>query len=144
MTGGGITGCAHSSGTVLEKLLKDEKYTKTRDAVVRYLAAYRVIEQNLGLFDRLARCRDASDFMTVLYEGIRVKERVLEKLVEGVKKGEIKVAFSFDKPEDLARIFDFGQEYLNNLLELASEDPKTVGVLIASMALAYGGIWSVR
>ncbi|MEM4639436.1 MAG: hypothetical protein QXT93_06170 [Thermofilum sp.] len=138
-----MTDRANSSGKVLQKLLKDEKYTKARDAVVRYLAAYRVIERNLGLFDRLARSRDVSDFMAAIYEGIRVKERVLKKLVEGVKEGEVKVIFDYKEPEDLARIFDFGQEYLNNLLELASEDPKTVGVLIASMALAYGGIWSV-
>jgi len=129
---------------VLDKLLRDERYVRARDAMVRYLAAYRVVEKNLALFDKLARCRDPSDFIGALYEGVRVKERVLDKVVEGVKRGEIRVVFEFKDPSELARVFDVGQEHLNALVELAREDPRTVGALIASMALAYGGIYEVR
>ncbi|MEM0460418.1 MAG: hypothetical protein QXZ31_11165 [Thermofilaceae archaeon] len=135
-----MTGQTSSAMEVLQKLLKEEKYAKARDAIVRYLAAYRVIEGNLGLFDKLARCRDISDFMAAIYDGVRVKDRVLEKLVDGVKKNEIEVVFQYKEPEELVRVFDFGQEQLSTLLELASEDPRIVGTLIASLALAYGGI----
>lgn len=121
-------------------MLREEKYVKARDAIVRYFAAYRVVEQNLGIFDKLARCRDTSDFVSAVYEGARVKDRVLAKLVEGVKRGEIEVVFEYKTPEELGRIFDFGQESVNSLLELASEDPRTVGVTIAVMALSYGGV----
>lgn len=132
------------SKEVLSKLLEEERYVKAREGMVRYLAAYRVIEKNLALFDKLARCRDPSDFIGAIYEGMRVKERVLDKIVEGVKGGEIKVVFEYKDPSELARIFDVGQEHINALAELAREDPRIVGTLIASMALAYGGIYEVR
>lgn len=131
-----------SQAGVLTRLLREEKYVKARDAVVRYLAAYKVIEQNLAIFDKLARCRDASEFVNAIYEGVRVKDRVLYKLVEGVKKGEIEVVFEYEKPEELGRIFDFGQESVTTLLELANEDPRTVGATLAVMALSYAGLRS--
>jgi len=129
---------------VLQKLLSDPDIAKSREAVVRYLAAYRVVEQNLGLFDKLARCRDLSEFTSAVYEAVRVKERVLEKLVEGVREGDYEVAFQYSDPRELYRVFDFGQEHLANILKLAGEDPRTVGAVIASMALAYGGVRARR
>ena len=113
----------------------------TRDVLdrwTRYLAAYKVIEGNLALFDKLARCRDLREFQDAIYEAARVKDRVLEKLEEGVRRNEIVITGSF-KPGDFA--VDDGD--LKGLMDLATENeqaPRVVGSIVASFALLYGGL----
>ncbi|MEM1509163.1 MAG: hypothetical protein QXY49_02005 [Thermofilaceae archaeon] len=125
---------------ILNKLLNEEEYKKAKDSLVRYLAAYKVIEQNLSLFDKMARCRDVGDFVSTIYDGVRVKDRVLDLLVEGVTKKEIDVVFEYEEPGDLKRIFSVGQDQIEKIIELAKENPRLVGSLISALALAYGGL----
>jgi len=99
----------------------------------RYLAAYKVIEGNLALFDKLARCRDLREFQDALYEAARVKDRVIEKLREGVERNEITIS---RKPEEFA----VDDADLRELVELATKDeraPRMVGSLVASFALLH-------
>lgn len=108
---------------------------------MRYLAAYRVIEGNLALFDKLARCRDFREFEIAVYEALRVKDRVKQKLRENVENQKIKLYGL--QPEH----FDVGKEALKSIMELATRNPqapRAVGALIASLGLAYGGIREVR
>ncbi|MCS7105521.1 MAG: hypothetical protein NZ954_08205 [Thermofilaceae archaeon] len=125
---------------VLDKLLNVEEYRRAKEFLVRYLAAYKVVEQNLSLFDKMARCRDVNDFVSAVYEGVRVKDRVLDKLVEGVEKNELRVVFEYKNVSDLRNIFNVGQEHIELIIGLAREDPKLVGSYISALALAYGGI----
>ncbi|MBO3842952.1 MAG: hypothetical protein FGF48_11160, partial [Candidatus Brockarchaeota archaeon] len=69
-------------------------------AYVRYLGALRVVESDYGLFDKLARPRDFEDFARVVYESVRVQERVLRRLQEGVSRGDFEVVFE-PKGEDV-------------------------------------------
>jgi len=108
---------------------------------MRYLAAYRVIEGNLALFDKLARCRDFREFEMAIYEALRVKDRVKQKLRENVENQKIELYGL--QPEH----FDVGKEALKSIMELATRNPqapRAVGALIASLGLAYGGIREVR
>lgn len=113
------------------------------DALVRYLAAYKVVEMNYGLFDKLARARDPRDFSNALYEAMRVKDRVLMKLNEGVKRGEYEV---LGEVRDVKLAFDVGSNCISKVLDLASKsgDIRHVGAVIASLALAYEGVKSRR
>ncbi len=126
---------------VLEKLLTDEEYRRARERYVRYLAAYKIIEMNLSLFDKMARCRDVKELLTAMYESVRVKDRVLRRLEEGTRQGEFRITFEC---EDIRGTFNVGEDDLEKLMKLAREDPKTVGVVIATLALAYGGIQPAR
>jgi predicted metal-dependent phosphoesterase TrpH len=126
---------------VLRRLLEDEEYKKAKDAFMRYLAAYKVIEQNLSLFDKMARCRDAGDFILAVYESIRVKDRILDRLVEEVKDGRIGVVFEYKSADELKKIFSVGQDHIEKLVELAREDPRVVGSFISASALAYAGLY---
>ncbi len=121
---------------VLEKLLKGE-YRTARERYVRYLAAYKIVEQNLSLFDKMARCRDTNDVLSAIYESMRVKDRILNRLEEGVKRGDYRITFECD---DIRKAFSVGSDDVEKIMELAGEDPKTVGLVIATLALAYGGI----
>jgi len=108
---------------------------------MRYLAAYRVIEGNLALFDKLARCRDFREFEMAIYEALRVKDRVKQKLRENVENQKIELYGL--QPEH----FDVGKEALKSIMELATRNPqapRAVGALIASLGLAYGGIKEVK
>jgi len=129
---------------LLERLLNEEDYKRAREFVVRYLAAYKVIEQNLSLFDKLARCRDVSEFITALYEGLRVKDRVLDRLVDEVAAGNIGVVFEHKDPSELKRIFNVGHDHIERIVELAKDDPKLIGSLLSALALAYGGLYEKR
>ena len=113
------------------------------DALVRYLAAYKVVEMNYGLFDKLARARDFRDFSGAVYDAMRVKDRVLMRLVEGVERGEYEV---FGEVKDVKRAFDIGSECISKVLDIANKsgDVRQVGAIIASLALAYEGIRSRR
>jgi len=98
-----------------------------------YLAAYKVIEGNLSLFDKLARCRDLREFQDALYEAARVKDRVMDKLKEGLEKGELQLS---GQPED----FEVDDRDLKELVELATASeraPRVVGSLVASFALLH-------
>jgi len=109
---------------------------------MRYLAAYRIIEGNLALFDKLARCRDFREFEIAVYEALRVKDRVKQKLKENVENQKIELYGGLE-PEH----FDVGKEALKSIMELATRNPqapRAVGALIASLGLAYGGIREVR
>ncbi len=100
-----------------------------------------MIEQNLSLFDKMARCRDVGDFISTVYESIRVKDRVLDRLVEGAKEGRIGVAFEYKNIDDLKKIFNVGHDAIEKLIELAKENPRVVGSFISASALAYAGLY---
>jgi hypothetical protein len=129
---------------LLEKLLNEEEYKRAREFIVRYLAAYKVVEQNLSLFDKLARCRDVGEFIAALYEGMRVKDRVLDRLVDEVTAGNIGVVFEYKDPSELKRVFNVGHDQIERIVELAKDDPKLVGSLLSALALAYGGLYMKR
>lgn len=107
------------------------------DAYIRYLGAFRVIESDYGLFDKLARPRDFEDFARVVYESIRVQERVLSRLKDGILRGEYEVVGDVG---DVEKAFRVGKNCLSKIMELAKDNPRLVGSLIASLALAYEGI----
>jgi hypothetical protein len=111
------------------------------DTYVRYLAAFKVVESDYGLFDKLARPRDIEDFTSIVYYSIRVQERVLKKLQEGLKKGDYEV---LGEIKDIDKAFRIGKECVSKIIELAKDNPQFVGSIIASFALAYEGIRSKR
>jgi hypothetical protein len=111
------------------------------DTYVRYLAAFNVVESVYGLFDKLARPRDIEDFTSTVYYSIRVQERVLKKLQEGLKKGDYEV---LGEIKDIDKAFRIGKECVSKIIELAKDNPQFVGSIIASFALAYEGIRSKR
>mgnify|MGYP000333047920 CR=1 FL=1 len=103
------------------------------DRWIRYLAAYKVVEGNLSLFDKLARCRDLREFQDALYEAARVKDRVMDKLKKGLARGEFQLS---RQPED----FEVDDKDLKELVELATANeraPRVVGSLVASFALLH-------
>jgi len=107
------------------------------DAYIRYLGAFRVIESDYGLFDKLARPRNFEDFARVVYESVRVQERVLSRLKDGILRGEYEVVGDVG---DVEKAFRVGKNCLSKIMELAKDNPRLVGSLIASLALAYEGI----
>ena len=111
------------------------------DTYVRYLAAFKVVESDYGLFDKLARPRDIEDFTSIVYYSIRVQERVLKKLQEGLKKGDYEV---LGEIKDVDKVFRVGKECVSKIIELAKDNPQFVGSIIASFAIAYEGIKSKR
>lgn len=123
---------------IVKELLSNE-HVVSRWAM--YLAAYRVIEGNLALFDKLARCRDLKEFEIAMYEALRVKDRVKQKLRERVEKKELDIGNL--TPDQ----FTVDDRDLRALMVLATKDPqapRAVGALIASFGLAYGAIREVR
>lgn len=105
------------------------------DSWTNYLAAYRVIEGNLALFDKLARCRDFREFEDAIYETARVKARVMEKLKDGIRRREITISRKLEE-------FDVDEEDLKALMELATvseQAPRVIGSLVASFALLHKG-----
>ena len=117
----------------VEKLLKEPCV----DAYVRYLGAFKVVESDYGLFDKLARPRDLEDFTRTIYDSVRVQERVLKRLQEGVSEGVFEV---FGDVKDIDRAFRVGKECISKIIELAKDKPRFVGSIIASLALAYEGV----
>lgn len=107
------------------------------DTYVRYLGAFKVIESDYGLFDKLARPRDLEDFALTVYNSVRVQERVLRKLQEGAQSGEIEI---IGEVKDVNKFFRVGKECLSRIIELAKHNPRFVGSIIASLALAYEGV----
>jgi len=130
---------------VLGKILEEADVKKKVDSLVRYLAAYKVIESNYELFDKLARCRDVEDFIRTIYEGVRVKDRVLNKLYDGVKSGDYKVAVEGKVTRELIdKLFSITKSDLEEVFKLAKANPRLVGSIIASFALSYEGVYEVR
>jgi len=111
------------------------------DAYVRYLGAFRIVESDYGLFDKLARPRDFEDFARVVYESVRVQERVLRRLQEGISRGEYEI---IGEVKEVDKAFHVGKNCLTKVIEFARENPRLVGTLIASLALAYEGVKSRR
>ena len=111
------------------------------EAYVRYLGAFKVVESDYGLFDKLARPRDFEDFARVLYESVRVQERVLSRLRDGISRGEYEIV---GEVEDVEKAFRIGKNCLSKVIELAKDNPRLAGSIIASLALAYDGIRSRR
>jgi hypothetical protein len=109
------------------------------DTYVRYLAAFKVVESDYGLFDKLARPRDIEDFASTVYSSIRVQERVLKRLQEGLEKGLYEV---LGEIKDVSKAFRIGKECVSKIIELAKDNPRFVGSIIASLALAYEGVRS--
>lgn len=121
----------------IEAVLKDECV----ETYVRYLGAFKNVESDYGLFDKLARPRDFEDFVRVVYESVRLQDRVLDRLKEGISKGEYEVVGEIKEVE---RVFRIGKNCLSRIIELAKDNPRLIGSLIASLALAYEGIKSKR
>ncbi|MEM1996929.1 MAG: hypothetical protein QW454_05270 [Candidatus Bathyarchaeia archaeon] len=107
------------------------------DIYIRYLGAFKVIESDYGLFDKLARPRNIEDFALTVYNSVRVQERVLKRLQEGLQSGEIEI---IGEVKDVSRVFRVGKECLSRIIELAKHNPRFVGSIIASLALAYEGV----
>jgi len=107
------------------------------DAYVRYLGVFKVVEGDFGLFDKLARSRDIEDFSRAVYESVRVQERVLRRLQEGLSTGRLEV---IGEVKDVDRAFRVGKECLSRIIELAKENPRFMGSIIASLSLAYEGV----
>jgi hypothetical protein len=118
---------------VVEKLLSEPCV----DAYVRYLGAFKVVESDYGLFDKLARPRDFDDFARTVYESVRVQERVLRKLQEGLSRGDYALVAEI---KDVDRAFRVGKECLSKIIDLAKDNPRLVGSIIASLAIAYEGV----
>ena len=120
---------------VVKELLSKERVL---NGWTRYLAAYRVVEGNLALFDKLARCRDFMEFETAIYEALRVKNRVVQRLHEMLERRKISIAGNLSPDQ-----FNVDDRDLKAIIELAAKTtqaPRAVGALIASFGLAYGGI----
>jgi len=111
------------------------------EAYVRYLGAFKVVESDYGLFDKLARPRDFEDFARVVYESVRVQERVLSRLRDGISRGEYEIV---GEVGDVEKAFRIGKNCLSKVIELAKDNPRLAGSIIASLALAYDGIRSRR
>ncbi|MCX8171386.1 MAG: hypothetical protein N3E47_05385 [Candidatus Bathyarchaeota archaeon] len=111
------------------------------DAYIRYLGAFKVVESDYGLFDKLARPRDIEDFTLTVYSSVRVQERVLKRLQEGIQSGDFEVIGNVG---DVGRAFRIGKDCLSKVIELARHNPRFVGSVIASLALAYEGVKSKR
>ncbi len=112
---------------------------RTLNGWMRYLAAYKIIEGNLALFDKLARCRSLREFQDALYEASRVKEKVQNKMKEGLSQRKIGLAEGLSVDD-----FIIGEGELREIMELATtnpEAPRMIGSLIASFGLVYGGVW---
>jgi hypothetical protein len=118
---------------LVEKLLSEPCV----DAYVRYLGAFKVVESDYGLFDKLARPRDFDDFARTVYESVRVQERVLRRLQEGLSQREYELVVEV---KDVDKFFRVGKECLSKIIDLAKDNPRLVGSVIASLALAYEGI----
>lgn len=119
-----------SKSKLLEELLNDDCVNR----FIRYLEAYRRIESNYGLFDKLARPRDFEDFARAIYECVRVEDRVLRRLNEGLKGGQF--TLTVGEVEDLRRMFSPGKECVSALLAKAKDNPRLVGAVLASLALS--------
>ncbi|MEM4489205.1 MAG: hypothetical protein QXK88_10525 [Desulfurococcaceae archaeon] len=122
-----------------ENLLETILSERCVDTYIRYLGAFRVIEADYGLFDKLARPRDIEDFALTVYNSVRVQERVLKRLQEGLQRGEIEI---IGEVKDVSKVFRIGKECLSRIIELAKHNPRFVGSIIASLALAYEGVKS--
>lgn len=107
------------------------------DTYIRYLGAFKVVESDYGLFDKLARPRDIEDFTLTVYNSIRVQERILKKLHDGLQKGSFEVV---GEVKDVNRAFRVGKECLSKIIEIAKNNPRFIGSIIASLALAYEGV----
>lgn len=124
-----------------EKLLEAILSDQCVSAYVRYLGAFKVVESDYGLFDKIARPRDVEDFVLTIYNSVRVQDRVLRRLQDGLQRGEFEVV---GEVKDVERAFRVGKECLARVIDMAKGDPRFVGGLIASLALAYDGVRSKR
>jgi len=120
-------------GSFVEKILSE----RCVDVYVRYLGALKVTESDYGLFDKLARPRNVEDFIRALYESVRMQERVLRRLREGISQGRYEV---IGEVKDVDKTFRISKDCLLKIIELAKNHPRIVGGVIASLALAYEGI----
>ncbi|MCS7098702.1 MAG: hypothetical protein NZ922_06965 [Candidatus Methanomethyliaceae archaeon] len=124
---------------IFKQLIEDEYI----DIYIRYLGALKIIESDYGLFDKLARPRDLGDFVRTIYSSIRVQERVLKKLEEGLNK-DYELAEELNKfikeLKSIDEAFRVNEECVSRIIEIAKENPRFVGSIIASLALAYEGI----
>ena len=110
----------------IEKFLEDEDVK----AVVRYLAAYREVEGDLGTLDELRRVRNFEGFVSAMSKLIRVKNRVLSKLVNEPDKYEVVVE------GDKRKLFEMSETNLKKIYEYAGMNSQLTGKLLASLAFA--------
>lgn len=110
----------------ITKFLEDEDVK----AIVRYLAAYREVEGDLGTLDELRRVRDFEGFVSVMSKIVRVKNRVLGKLLSEPDRYE--VVFEGDR----RRLFEMSETNLKKIYEYAGMNAQLTGKLLASLAFA--------
>ncbi|RLG84980.1 MAG: hypothetical protein DRO18_06480 [Thermoprotei archaeon] len=125
----------------IESLIENREIKK----FVSYLGAFKVIESDLGLFDELARVKDIEGFASVINKFLRVKDRVINKLIEGIKANEYNVPALGELKEKgleegVRKVFDVGSETVKEVLKLAEKNPHLVATVISSLSLAYSGI----
>lgn len=122
---------------LLERLLEEPCVS----SYVRYLGAFKVVESDYGLFDKLARARDLNDFVQTVYSSVRVQERVLKRLEEGLRSGDYEVV---GEVKEVDRAFRVGKDCISRIMDIAKENPRFVGSIIASLAVAYEGVKEAR
>lgn len=92
-----------------------------------YLSWYLEIENDYSIIDKLARARSENDVIDAIYAALRVKARLAKKAVE--KDACSKEETFLDKVVP-------GRSIMEELLKLASEDPKATGGVLAILALS--------
>lgn len=122
----------------LGEILRNEHASR----FARYLEAYLRVEGDYGLFDRLARARNAEDFAGAINTCMRVKDRVLERLGRGIKDSRFKL--TMEEQVALERLFSPGKECVEEVLKLGEANPRLVGTVIATLALSSHLIQEVR
>mgnify|MGYP005632884521 CR=1 FL=1 len=136
---------SNMNGIRVKNLVEDANVQR----FVRYLGAFKVVEGDLGLFDELSRVKDIEQFAMVVNKFLRVKDRVLEKLIRGVRENEYVISTLSEEEEGslserIRRIFDVGSDAIRNIYNLAEANPRLVATVISSLALAYSGIKEVE
>ncbi|MEM4469138.1 MAG: hypothetical protein QXS32_08750 [Candidatus Nezhaarchaeales archaeon] len=100
------------------------------NAIVRYLAAYREVEGDLGALDELRRVHDFEGFVSVMSKIIRVKNRVISRLMSEAEKYEIVVE------GDVKKLFEVSETNLKKVYGYATTNARLTGKLLASLAFA--------
>lgn len=110
----------------ITRFLEDEDVK----AVVRYLAAYREVEGDLGTLDELRRVRDFDGFVSVMSKIVRVKSRVISRLINEPNKYEVSIE------GDRRKLFEMSETNLRKIYEYAGINARLAGKLLASLAFA--------
>ncbi|MEM1542911.1 MAG: hypothetical protein QXV82_09810 [Ignisphaera sp.] len=99
-------------------------------AVIRYLAAYREVEGDLGTLDELRRIRSLENLADIMCKLVRVKDRVISKLIGEPEKYEVFVEGNRSK------LFNVSETNLEKVYEYAKMNAPLTGKLLSSFAFA--------